>query len=101
VWRLLDATPAWDGNGTHDSMIVFAWELSAAEPAVIAVNYAGAQSQCHVRLPFANLNGKKWQLRDLLSNSAYDWNGNDLLHRGLFLDMKPWQAQVFLLQECP
>jgi hypothetical protein len=67
---------------------------------VVAVNYAGNQSQCHVRLPFADLAGKKWKLQDQLSEASYEWNGDDLQGRGLYLDMAPWQAQVFSMCRC-
>ena len=63
----------------------------------MAVNYASNQSQCLVRLPFADLAGKQWLIQDQLSGAGYDWNGDDLHGRGLFLDMAPWQACVFFL----
>jgi hypothetical protein len=94
-WQLLDCTPAWEGDGTHECFVVFAWQGPAGERIVVAVNYAANQSQCHVRLLFADLAGKKWRLQDLLSPAAYDWNGDDLIDRGLFLNMTPWQANVF------
>jgi glycosidase len=100
-WQLLDCAPGWDGNWTHDCFIVFAWQGRATERYVVAVNYAANQSQCHVRLPFDNLGGKKWQLQDQLSHAAYDWNGVNLQGRGLYLDMAPWQANVLLLFEAP
>jgi hypothetical protein len=62
------------------------------------VNYAANQGQCHVRLPFADLAGKKWQLQDQLSPVSYKWKGDDLQGRGLFLNMAPWQACVFSLR---
>jgi hypothetical protein len=96
-WRLLECTPAWDGNGTNDCFVVFAWQGPKGESLVVAVNYAPNQSQCHVRLPFADLAGKKWQLQDQLSPASYEWNGEDLQGRGLFLDMSPWQTAVFAL----
>ena len=96
-WRLLECTPAWDGNWTSDCFIVFAWESPGGNRFIVAVNYSANQSQCHVRLPFENLRGKKWKLQDQLSAAEYDWNGDDLTGRGLFLDMKPWQACVFAL----
>jgi hypothetical protein len=96
-WQLLECTPAWDGNWTNDCFVVFAWTGPSGERFVVAVNYAPNQSQCHVRLPFANLAGKKWRLRDLFTDAAFDWNGDDLAGRGLFLDMAPWQASVFSL----
>ena len=98
-WQLLECSPAWDGNWTDDCFLVFAWHGPKVEAVLVAVNYAPNSSQCHVRLPFAKLGGRKWQLRDQLSAARYDWNGNDLLGRGLFLDMAPWQACVFLIEE--
>lgn len=96
-WRLLECTPGWDGNWTNDCFVVFGWQSPTGENLVVAVNYAPNQSQCHVPLPFANLAGRKWQLSDQLSTAHYEWNGDDLNGRGLFLDLAPWQACVFCL----
>jgi hypothetical protein len=97
-WQLLDCAPGWDGNWTNDCFIVFAWQGLTTERRIVAVNYAANQSQCHVRLPFPDLRGKQWRLHDQLSNAEYDWNGDDLTGRGLYLDMAPWQSGVFLLE---
>jgi hypothetical protein len=94
-WQLLECTPAWEGNWTSDCFLVFAWHGPKAELLVVAVNYSGNQSQCHVRLPYAELAGKKWRLVDNLSAAGYDWNGDDIVGRGLYLDMTPWQASAF------
>lgn len=94
-WQLLDCAPAWDGNWTHDCFLTFAWQGAKGERFVVAVNYAPNQSQCHVRLPFADLGSKKWRLQDQLSSASYEWNGNDLQGRGLYLDLAPWQSCAF------
>jgi hypothetical protein len=94
-WQLLECTPEWEGNWTHDRFVVFAWRGPKGESLVVAVNYAPHQSQCHVRLPFADLAGKKWQLKDQLRSASYEWSGDDLQQNGLFLDLAPWQASVF------
>lgn len=94
-WRLLECAPAWGGNWTVDCFLSFAWEGLANERLVVAVNFAPNQSQCHVRLPWTDLAGNKWQLKDQLAGSSYDWNGDDLLGKGLYLDMAPWQSCVF------
>jgi hypothetical protein len=94
-WQLLECTPGWDGNWTHDCFVAFCWQGANEDRCVIAVNYAANQSQCHVRLPFANLSGKKWRLQDQLAAGDYERNGDDLSGRGLYLDMAPWQACVF------
>ena len=96
-WQLLECAPGWDGNWTNDCFLVFAWKGANGEPLVVAVNYAPSQSQCHVRLPFADLAGKQWQFQDQLNAANYQWNGDDLLGRGLYLDMAPWQASVFTI----
>ena len=100
-WQLLECAPAWDGNWTHDCFVVFAWQVRKGERLVVAVNYAANQSQCHVRLPFADLAGKKWRFQDQLTAASYDWHGDDLLGRGLFLDLASWQAAVFSIALCP
>ena len=92
---MLECTPGWEGNRTNDCFLVFAWQCAKGDSIVVAVNYAPHQSQCHVRLPFAKLNGNQWQLQDQLSSACYDWQGDDLQGRGLYLDMAPWQAAAF------
>jgi len=98
-WQLLECIPAWEGNWTHDCVVAFAWQEIGKERIIVAVNYAPNQSQCHARLPFADLAGKKWRLQDQLTGISYDWNGGDLQARGLYLDMAPWQGSVFELLE--
>ncbi len=96
-WQVLECLPGWEGNWTCDCILVFAWQGAGDERVVVSVNYAPNQSQCHVRLPFADLGGRKWRLQDQIAPAGYDWNGDDLQGRGLFLDMTPWQACVFAL----
>ena len=67
------------------------------ERLLVTVNYAPNQSQCYVRLPFADLGNGQWRLEDLLGDATYDREGNDLQARGLYLDEPPWQALVFSL----
>jgi hypothetical protein len=94
---LLTCEPAWEGNWTSDCFVVFGWEGPAGERLLVAVNYAGNQSQCHVRLPIPDLAGGAWHLQDQMSSATYDRDGNELTARGLFLDMSPWQVAVFSL----
>jgi hypothetical protein len=99
-WQLLECVPAWDGNWTWDCFLAFGWQGNGDgdERLLVTVNYAPNQSQCHVRLPFADLANSRWRLKDLLGDATYDWDGNDLQGRGLYLDERPWSAQVFALR---
>jgi glycosidase len=97
-WRLLECQPGWEGNWTNQCFLAFAWQCEHETSLVVAVNYAPHPSQCHVQLPFDGLADTTWQLHDQLSSARYPWNGNDLQARGLFLDLAPWQACVFALE---
>jgi len=94
-WRLLDCSPAWEGNRSCGAVIAYAWQDAGADLLLVTANYASHQSQCYVRLPFAGLADGRWRLRDLLGTAQYDRDGNDLQARGLYLDVAPWQYHVF------
>jgi hypothetical protein len=94
-WQLLECVPAWDGNGSSDAFIAYAWQNAAGAHLLAAVNNAPHHSQCYVRLPFPDLGGGQWRLQDLLGEARYDRDGNDLQSRGLYLDVPPWQSHVF------
>ena len=94
-WQLLECASAWEGNWTWDCYLAYAWEGQGGQRRLVTVNYAPHQSQCHVRLPFADLSGRSWRLRDLLGPAVYEWSGDDLATRGLYLDMPAWGYHVF------
>jgi hypothetical protein len=94
-WRLLECSPAWEGNQSCESVIAYAWQDSAGSRLIVSVNYASHQSQCYVRLPFADLSDGQWRLRDLLGTAQYDRDGDDLQSRGFYLDVPPWQGHAF------
>ena len=95
-WSLLECAPAWDGNWTSDRFIAWTWRLDGARR-LVAVNYAANQSQCYVRLPFPELGGRAWRLADEMGPAVYQRDGNDLLARGLYLDLPPWGRHIFEL----
>jgi len=97
-WRQLESTAAWDGNWTSDSFVAFAWERDG-QRLVVAVNYAGNQGQCYVRLPFTDLSSRRVRLSDLMSRARYERDGSDLVSRGLYVDLPPWGYHV-LEVEC-
>jgi len=94
-WRLLERQAAWDGNPTWDRVIVFSWEASE-QRLLVAVNYGATQSQCYVRLPWSDIDGRAVVFRDLMSPRVrYKRHGADLWRRGLYLDLPPWGYHVF------
>ena len=96
-WQLLECVPAWEGNWTWDCFLAFAWHGPDGKRLLVTVNYAPNQSQCYVRPPFADLGHHLWRLEDVLGTATYEREGDDLLVRGLYLDVSPWRASVFSL----
>lgn len=93
-WKLLECAPAWGGNASNENYIAYSWEDSQ-DHFIVAVNFANDRSQCFVKLPFVDLANTSWQLVDLLSDTSFERDGNDLASRGLFLDEKAWKYYVF------
>jgi len=99
-WQLLECRPAREGNRTWDCFLAFAWQGPDSR-LLVTVNFAPNQSQCYVRLPFADLDGRQWRLEDQIEGVVYDRDGSDLRSRGMYLDVPPWQAAVFALTRTP
>jgi hypothetical protein len=94
-WQLLECVPAWERNGTWDGFIVWSWQGGDGQRRIVAVNYAGNQSQCYVRIPFADLAGRRVQIVDRMGPARYEREGDELALRGLYLDLAAWGYHVF------
>ncbi|MFM0667096.1 alpha-amylase family glycosyl hydrolase [Paraburkholderia sediminicola] len=95
TWSLLECQPAWEGNWTSDCFIAWCWQRDDGERRLAVVNYAGNQSQCYVRLPFPDVAGLSVRMKDIMGPASFDRDGNDLISRGLYLDLPPWSYHVF------
>ena len=69
------------------------------ERTLIAVNYSRHDSQCFLQLPYPDLADKRVLFSDVLSEAVYERDGQDLLSRGLFLDLPAWGYHVFEVSE--
>lgn len=98
AWSLLDCVEAWGGNPSVQQFIAWRWQLPGVPDLCVAVNFAPQQGQCYVRMPWPELAGRRLRFRDLLGEAVYDRPGDDLLARGLYLDLPPWGYHVFEVQ---
>jgi hypothetical protein len=94
-WQLLECRPAWPENESWASFVAFAWTGPGQRRRLVAVNYAGHPSQCYVAMPWTDLVGREWHLKDLTGSAVYDRGGDDLARGGLYLDMPAWGYHVF------
>jgi hypothetical protein len=97
-WQLLDSIPAWGDSWTWDNFIAYAWRGTDDQWVLVAVNYAPYPGQCFLRLPLQDLHGHWYRLRDIMRPISYRREGDDLLARGLYLDMPAWGYHVFEVQ---
>jgi hypothetical protein len=97
-WQLLEPAPAWEGNWTSDCFVAYAWDGPDGQRLLNAVNFAANQSQCYVRLPWPDLRGSQWRLRDMLGPAVYERRGDELDAHGLYLDMPPWGSHAFSME---
>ena len=93
---MLEPERAWPGNPSHEKYVAHAWALDE-ERRLVAVNLAPGRSQCYLRLDWPDLAGRTWELVDLLSEAKYIRDGDDLLTRGLYLDMPGYGTHLFQL----
>jgi len=100
-WQWLTCQQAWDGNGSWDAFIAHSWQGPGGERMLVAVNYAPFSSQCYVRLPLHEIQNRSVRLDETLSSTNYTRGGNELLERGLYLDMGPWSYHIFTLEVEP
>ncbi|ACK66140.1 alpha amylase catalytic region [Rippkaea orientalis PCC 8801] len=96
-WQLLECHPAWSDNWTWDCFIAFAWQGKEEEQAIVVVNYAGNQSQGYISVPWSNLAGQHFHLQDMMSDTVYEVEGDNLFSPGLYVDYSPWEYHVFKL----
>jgi Alpha amylase, catalytic domain len=94
-WQLLECVSAWEGNWTWDCFLAFVWQGLGGARRLVTVNYAPNQSQCYVRLPFADFAGNQWRFQDQMAEAVYDRDGGDLQSRGLYMDVPAWNVSVF------
>jgi glycosidase len=97
-WKLLQCMPAWEGNDSWNSFIVFTWEAGEEGRALICVNYSPFRSQCYFRLPFPELAGQSVRLRDQTSSALYVRHSSEFLEKGIFIDLPDWDYHIFKIQ---
>jgi hypothetical protein len=94
-WRLLEVRPAWEGNATWESFVVGLHSGASGELLLSAVNFSPDPAQCFVDLSCLDPAGREWVFQDVLSVAMYVRGGADLAERGLYLDLPPWDYNVF------
>ncbi len=98
AWQLCQCAPAWDLNATHRNLLAYSWRLGEVRRLVV-VNYAATGSQGRVALEGFDVAGRTWHLHDFMHpGETYQRDGDDLAQHGLYVDLRPWQAHIFVFE---
>lgn len=97
-WQVLECHQAWDDNDTWDQFIAFSWLGENRQRMLVTVNYGSIPGQCYVKLPLGDLEGRRFLLRDLMSESWFEREGDEMRAGGLYLELPPWGYHVFELE---
>jgi glycosidase len=87
-WELCDVA-GWPGQHHPSSLVAWCWQRDEQRVAIV-INLAAERAQAHVRMPWPELNGHTWRLRDPLSGAIYDRAGAEMCNPGLYVDLRGW-----------
>jgi hypothetical protein len=92
-WRLCERT-GWPDNRSYLNILAWCW-VKGDERFLIIVNFSDGTAHARVQVPWDELRGKTWLLKDVLSGEIYDRSGDEMRDAGLYLELKPWQCHLF------
>jgi len=95
-WRLCEHS-GWPDNPSCQGILAWCWS-HRDECYLVVVNYQPQAAQAKIIVPWDELRGKEWRLNDLLSDQAYDRNGSEICDVGLYVDLAPWQFNLFQMR---
>ncbi len=89
-WQLCDCT-GWPDNQSAQQLVSYCWR-SDDRRRLVVVNLAGSDAQAQVRIPWNDLADSTWQMRDTLSDNAFEREGDQLQEEGLYVGLAPWES---------
>jgi hypothetical protein len=91
----VEPRPVWEGDGTNSSFVVWLWFGPRGSIRLAAANLGPTTGRCFVPLQLPDFAGRSIVFEDLLTEARYERDGDDLIHRGLFLELPPDGHHLF------
>ena len=95
-WQLCERT-GWPDNSSYLNLVAWCWSQDEVRYVVI-VNLSEYPSQARVQLPWNDLAGRAWQLKDVLSGALFERDGSELQLQGLYVDLPAWRFHFLCFQ---
>ncbi len=96
-WRLCKLS-GWPDNCSFQNILAYCWQ-NDCDRYLIIVNFSDHLSQAILKLQWEDLPGKNWFLYDVLSADPYERNGSEMMEKGLFVELKPWNCHFFKIEQ--
>jgi len=94
-WQLCERS-GWPDNQSYLNILAWCW-VKDDERHLIIINFGSATAQARVRVPWDELKGKTWRLKDVLSGQTFDRSGYEMVDTGLYVDLGPWKYHCLRL----
>jgi glycosidase len=95
-WHLCERS-GWPDNSSYLNLVAWCWCQGEARYLVV-VNLSEYRSQAQVHLPWDNLAGRTWQLADVLNDTLFERDGNEMHLTGLYVDLPAWSFHFLRFQ---
>ncbi len=92
-WSLSECT-GWPDNQSCQNLVAWTW-VTDDDGCLIVVNLSGSTVQSRVQVLWERPRGQSWCLADVVSNTTYDRDGDEILSQGLYVELGPWDCHVF------
>jgi hypothetical protein len=92
-WELCDRS-GWPGNDTFENLVAWCWDGETRW--LIVVNLSDQTAKGHVRVPWDDLSGRRFQLVDPTADASFLRCGDDLAS-GLYVELNPWSWHLLRL----
>ena len=91
----LEPRATWEGDPSNLGFVAWLWVGPRRSLRLAVVNLGSATGRCFLPLGIPDFAGRTIVFEDLLSDARYQRDGQDLLDRGLFLELPPDGYHVF------
>ena len=99
-WQLLEVA-GWPDNDSCRNLLAWSWTADDAAHGngryVVVVNLSTEPADGRVGLGWTDLNGRSWNLTDLLDDRVYERNGDELAGQGLYVALPPWGCHLLAI----
>jgi hypothetical protein len=91
-WDLLTCD-GWPDNNSAERLLTWSWTDGDARTLVV-VNGSDQPAQGRVRLPWDDLSGRSWSFADVLSDTCFVRDDDELGRDGLYVDRPGWGVHL-------